>query len=38
MESFTRLYLHHSRRDVLKSSVLALRPVAIPLAKYGLRD
>jgi hypothetical protein len=38
MEWFTRLHLHHNRRDVLKSSVLALLPVAIPLARYGLRD
>ena len=38
MDSFTQLCLHHSRRDILKSSVLALLPVAIPLAKYGLPD
>jgi hypothetical protein len=38
MDSFTQLCLHHSRRDILKSSVLALLPVAIPIAKYGLPD
>jgi hypothetical protein len=38
MDSFTQLRLHHSRRDILKSSVLALLPVAIPLAKYRLPD
>jgi hypothetical protein len=36
MDSFTQLRLHHSRREILKSGVLALLPVAIPLAKYGL--
>ncbi len=38
MDPLTQSHPHHSRREILRSSALALLPLAIPSANYALHD
>src|SRR5713226_4026979 len=38
MDPLTQSHQHHSRREILRSSALALLPLAIPSANYALHD
>jgi hypothetical protein len=38
MDPFTKLLSRHSRRDILKSTAMALVPLAFPSGKYFLHE